>query len=141
MQVERPSSVVIETRVDIRKLAAIHQYFTSRGLIITSRSDLLRTVIDVYSGNLLSNTVVKGFDTLTDAYKYLMSQGLPFGQQGTKGRESVIRALQNESLMDTDMGEEIAGENIDESKYNDALKMLEDADAVSEKRTKQAKKG
>ena len=104
MEVEQhPNSVVIETRVDIRELAGVHKYFTNRGLVITSRSDLLRTIVNVYAGIVKSNNTDLDFKTVHEAYTYLMSHGLPFGQRGTKGRNKVIRALQNESLNEQEL--------------------------------------
>ena len=124
MTVEQPSSVVLETRTDIRKLATIHRYFASRGLTITSRSDLLRTLIDVYHGNLLNASKSNEFDSIHDAYNYLMSQGLPFGQLGVKRRGKIIQALQNEALAEVNL----ASEDLDEDNYNEAIQMLKDSE-------------
>jgi hypothetical protein len=129
MEVEQhPNSVVIETRVDIRELAGIHKYFTNRGLVITSRSDLLRTVVNVYHGTICNDNTELHFETVHEAYTYLMAHGLPFGQRGTKGREKVIRALQNESVQEQALDEQMTGVNKD--KFDEAVKMLQDADAV-----------
>ena len=129
MEVEQhPNSVVIETRVDIRELAAIHKYFTNRGLVITSRSDLLRTVVNVYHGTICNDNSDLNFETVHESYTYLMAHGLPFGQRGTKGREKVIRALQNESVQEQVLDEQMTGVNKD--KFDEAVKMLQDADAV-----------
>ena len=122
MKVEQPSSVVLETRTDIRKLATIHRYFASRGLTITSRSDLLRTLIDVYHGNLLNTSKANEFESIHEAYNYLMSQGIPFGQLGVKGRGKILKALQNEALSEVNLG----SDDIDPEKFKDAMKMLKD---------------
>tara|TARA_R110000824_G_scaffold77767_3_gene196561 strand:+ start:440 stop:838 length:399 start_codon:yes stop_codon:yes gene_type:complete len=131
MEVEQhPNSVVIETRVDIRELASIHKYFTNRGLVITSRSDLLRTIVNVYNGTVCNDNPELNFETVHNAYTYLMSHGLPFGQRGTKGRAKVIRALQAESIQEQAVDEQMS--NVDKDKFDEAVKMIQNLDAMSD---------
>ena len=128
---KQPSSVVVETRVSIQTLATLHKYFEERGLPIGNRSEIIRTALDIYSNLLTTKDPTFIFTGVHDAYNYLLSKGIHFGQRGSKSHKSVIQALQAESL---EMMDNIDNININKDDFNKAVDIL---NAVSEERTKQ----
>ena len=115
------TSTVVESRLDICKLATIHKYFLSRDLNINNRSLLIRTIIEVYEGIITSSpsTDIKPFESNSEAFLYLSKHGITF-KQGSKGHRDIIKALQDESLMEF----EHSTITVDGEKVEDAMDML-----------------
>jgi hypothetical protein len=124
------AGTVIETRVDIRDLATIHKYFIKKGLTITNRSELVRTVIEVYKDLIVSSLSgnIKRFESQADAFNHLAQFGITF-KRNSKGHRNIIKMLQEEAVESFNNQSLSKKEipilaDVDEEKYNEALNIL-----------------
>lgn len=116
------TSTVIESRLDICKLATIHKYFLSKDLFISNRSLLIRTIVEIYEGIITSSsaTSIEPFESPSEAFLYLSKHGITF-KQGSKGHKDIIKALQNEVLSEFKV-DPLSGVNSE--KMEDAMNIL-----------------
>ena len=139
MRSDLTSKVVVETRVSVIHLAVAHKFISDRGLTVSNRSELIRTILDIFVGGLLSKQLVKDIDTVHEAHNYLLSKGIRFSQ-GSKGLNSIMKSLQEESLGFITEGFNMHNNEdsgIDQDEFDKAMDILNESLAVSKDRTKQ----
>lgn len=118
-------TAIVEARLDLRTLAALHRFFTARGRPPTSRSDLLWL-----SAEFLVELLRLSKGPTEEALQYFRAVGWEM-TKGGRTRRALSKALQDEAISmdfadadmqagDTDIGDVLA----------DALAILrEDKDA------------
>ena len=120
------TSTVIESRLDICKLATIHKYLLTKGLNINNRSLLVRTVIEIYEGLITSSSSanITPFESNSEAFAYLSRHGITF-KQGSKGHRDIMKSLQDDSINDFELNT-VSG--VDKDKMDSALDILKTID-------------
>ena len=89
-------TTVFNTRVNIKDIALLHRYYSTKGTYFPSVSTLTKTVVSFLAEMLIDQRGAKPFETIAEAYNYLDSCGLtgPLKRRGN----SLTKALQEESL-------------------------------------------
>lgn len=99
----KPStSTVVETRVDVRVLAALCRYFVEKGSTPGTMSGLVSLSIDALHQLLLHNEKIKPIASFNDALLILSSQNIKLGK---KSRRSLVKALELEDITLDEKGE------------------------------------
>ena len=90
-------TIVVESRVDVRTLATITKFLRSKNFYPQTRSDMIRKSLEHYKISILKSNPEMLFDTVEDAYKYLLALGLYKGglQRGSK---QMIELMQKEAM-------------------------------------------
>lgn len=95
-------SCVIEARTDIRILASIARFYSLLGHIPSTRSALVRRMINDFYAILLDNGLVEPFETTTEALAYWDSIGLSSPMRSGRATKGLSTALELESLLNKD---------------------------------------
>lgn len=93
----RPPTAVFSTRADLRTIAALAEYFISKGFQPSSVSELLRLGIEVFVDLLESNKNANRPRLTSEALQYLNRIGLS-KTLSSRNRSTLIKQLELEDL-------------------------------------------
>ena len=88
-------TLVTSARVDARDIAALQQYFESKGIVATSISEIISLAVEVASGAAHSFSL----DSTEAALTFLRMKGL-LKKETERCKKNIIRQLQAESVQD-----------------------------------------
>ena len=99
----KPRTIVINSRCDIRSVAALHRYWSKKGYANLNMSQLVRLSLDHFSDVLVANSLVTPFEYSSEALAYIEKARLVFP---SANREALVRQIQRETLVDEGFGTE-----------------------------------
>jgi hypothetical protein len=91
----KPTTLVVNSRCDIRSFATLHKYFFQKGYGNLNMSQLLRLVADEFADLVVANGF-EGFDSSFEAASYIdqVRVAVPSGN-----RKSLVEQIQKETLL------------------------------------------
>lgn len=99
-------STTFTCRADIRILKLLHEFFQSRGVAITNRSEIANYALEFLAESLLSRYPELSLSTYHEAMGYLQHFGLANLNAGGRGKEQLKKVLASEALeLDFDVKE------------------------------------
>jgi hypothetical protein len=90
-------TAVYNVRLDIRALATLHKYYTSKGIEFKSVSSMTRRIIETQANAAISELGAQTFASVETAVSYLEERGLMRALK--RGRSSIVRELQAETIL------------------------------------------
>lgn len=97
----RPKTAVLSTRADIRSIATLAAFYESKGVRVTSRSNLLYIIIEDYSDLLVKKGLSPKIDSTVEAMQILSSLSLQVSSMQTKGanRKELLKQISLEDIV------------------------------------------
>jgi hypothetical protein len=129
---EQPNSATIVFRGNIKKLAAILQYYIDQGVQPRSRSELLRQCIEDFHEILVQAKLLCEVKTVEEALSVFRKAGFVEPTAGGQYRSRLLEAIKQEnvSIEKTEIKLEVKQEN--QAAFNQALNLLRTEDGKHE---------
>ncbi len=137
MTLARSRKISVEARVDARSLATIASAFSEKNIPITSRSQLVSTIIETFCDSLVSSKVVTAVDSTAKALQILDHVGIRFTDFSRRNLRALALQIQSERALDNlvdveQLDEELTPALIDEAlqKYQSVGSRDDEADSL-----------
>jgi len=105
MYQQQKNDAMVQTRVKTTVMATIARYFATRGMIVTSKSFLMRVITEEFEKMLINNNITERVTDIIDAREILAKLGLedwnPDGRLGRNFMEEQQQAVYEYEGWDT----------------------------------------